>query len=102
MSSKPTEQKWDTFFESVLDLCLNDPFKTRISLKYKNKKDLAIVKATDDVKTFIYKCTEEADLKKIDNLFKVATQILANIEEDTTQTGQATKEAAKKKSKKRG
>jgi len=96
-------QKWEHFFEAAIDLCLNDPFKTRVTIKYKNNKSLALIKVTDDKKVFLFKIMEEADLKKIDSLLRVVSQILTNNEEESMQEEvHQTKEAAKKKSKKRG
>ncbi len=95
-------QKWEDFFENAIDICLNDPFKSRVCLKYKNSYSLAIVKVTDGKKTLLYKCKEEADIKKIDGLFRVATQILANIEEEIPQQSDSSKPINKKTKKQRG
>lgn len=97
-------QKWEHFFEAAVDLMLNDPFKCRITMKIKNSQNLTVIKATDNNKVLLFKCTDENDLKKIDSLFKVAAQILANVEEEAmpVQSNVAAKDTGKKKTKKRG
>lgn len=101
--SKSYIHKWDHFFESSVELLLNNPFKTRLTMKYKNKNNIAILKVTDNSTVYMYKATEENDLKKIDALFKVAAQILSNVEEEeSVNTVRDVHEHNKKKGKKRG
>jgi len=94
-------KEWDTFFEEVVDLLLSDPFKAKLEIKYKNSHNIAVVKATDNRKVYLYKCKTEGDLKRLDALVKVAAQILGNLDQSESQISEPSGGGHKKKAKKR-
>ena len=73
---------FDDFFESALDQLVNDPFKTRVILKYQHKNSRATIRLTDGKKTLISKLKEKSDFEKLEKFIQIVSKILSNSLED--------------------
>jgi len=92
--------KWEDFLDKAQELLQDDPYKTRVTVKYRGKSKITILKVTDNKKVAMYKCKEEDDFKRMDSLLKFASQIFANVEDD--KTAQMIPEPAQDAGKKKG
>lgn len=50
---------WKEFIDLALEIMINNPCKSRLVIKYINKKNAAIIKVTDDKQTVMSKLNKE-------------------------------------------
>ena len=77
---------WEAFRDAAVEAIQNEPFATRLIVKYNHKKEMCILKVTDDNKWIMTKITHVKDFSKIEQFVNAASKILANKFEDTPTT----------------
>ncbi|KAL4477766.1 hypothetical protein ABPG72_018940 [Tetrahymena utriculariae] len=76
--------EWEIFRDTATELIGSNPFISRLVVKYNHKKDVCIMKVTDDKKWIKTKIVNIKDFTKIEQFIKVASKILSNQTEDKT------------------
>jgi predicted DNA binding CopG/RHH family protein len=74
--------EFDDFFNQALDNLAQDPFKTKVIVKYTHNKKLVNIRVTDGRKTLITKLKAKEDFEKLEKFIHVVTKILSNNLED--------------------
>ncbi|EHB13603.1 Signal recognition particle 9 kDa protein [Heterocephalus glaber] len=62
----PHYQTWEEFSRSAEKLCLEDPMKARVVLKYRHADGNLCSKVTDDLVCLVYRTDQAQDVKKIE------------------------------------
>lgn len=70
--------EWETFRDAAVDILQNDPFTSRLIVKYNHKRGVCLLKVTDDKKWIKTKITNIKDFTKIEQFVNAASKILAN------------------------
>lgn len=64
----PHVKTWDEFAKNAEILYVNDPMKSRFTIKYRHCDGTLTIKITDDTSCYIYDTEHAADVKKLEKL----------------------------------
>ncbi|KAM3144225.1 hypothetical protein pb186bvf_003687 [Paramecium bursaria] len=69
-------KSWDNFMTQGLDLILESP-TARATVKYNKKKEVALLKVTDDKKRVIFKCHA---IDQLEQFIKITSKLMLNVD----------------------
>eukprot|EP00357_Protocruzia_adherens_P005065 CAMPEP_0114991960 /NCGR_PEP_ID=MMETSP0216-20121206/11671_1 /TAXON_ID=223996 /ORGANISM="Protocruzia adherens, Strain Boccale" /LENGTH=100 /DNA_ID=CAMNT_0002355363 /DNA_START=32 /DNA_END=334 /DNA_ORIENTATION=- len=94
-------ENWDEFLQVSTNLMLEDPIKTRMQLKYRNKEPKAIFTVTNSEKCYKFKTDRDSALKYIEKINGIFFNVMANMTETEESKTEESKTAKKKNKQKR-